>query len=210
MLAPTLFGAKVQADIAGIVAAAFDRMRREMDIEVVGTGVDWPDPVGIFDRLWTARGGAYHGLSGEDLAKLEPGYARLVERSRSITLADHLRALQDRAAFNRRAEESFRDFDLLVTPMVPIDPFAAGDDGPPGMDLSAPVPWARWTPFSYPFNITGQPAASIPCGWSEAGLPVGLQVVGRRFDDALVLRFCAAWERLFDWRSRRPAVFAGA
>jgi aspartyl-tRNA(Asn)/glutamyl-tRNA(Gln) amidotransferase subunit A len=71
------------------------------------------------------------------------------------------------------------------------------------------VPWARWTPFSYPFNITGHPAASIPCGWSLAGLPVGLQVVGPRFADARVLQFCAAWERAFDWRSRRPAIFAG-
>ena len=210
VLAPTLFGVPVQRDIAACVAAAFDRMRREMDIEVVATSLDWPDPVDIFDRLWTARGGAYHGLAAGDLAKLDPGFARLIERSRAITLADHLATLQDRAVFNRREEESFRDFDLLVTPMVPIDPFAAEADGPPGMDLSVPVPWARWTPFSAPFNITGQPAASIPGGWSEAGLPVGLQVIGARFQDARVLRFCAAWERLFDWRARRPGVFAGA
>jgi len=209
VLAPTLFGVVVQADIAACVAAAFERMRREMDIEIVGTSLDWPDPIGIFDRLWTARGAAYHGLGAGDLAKLDPGFARLIERSRAITLADHMITLQDRAAFNRRAEESFRDFDLLVTPMVPIDPFAAEADGPPDMDLGAPVPWARWTPFSYPFNITGQPAASIPGGWSKAGLPVGLQVVGPRFADARVLRFCAAWERLFDWRGHRPAVFAG-
>jgi len=210
VLAPTLFGVAVQADIAACVAAAFARMRGEMDIEVVGTGVDWPDPIGIFDRLWTARGGAYQALPPADLAKLDPGFARLIGRSRAITLAEHLRTLQDRAVFNCLAEESFREFDLLVTPMVPIDPFAAEADGPQDMDQSAPVPWARWTPFSYPFNITGQPAASIPCGWSKAGLPVGLQVIGPRFEDARVLQFCAAWERLFDWRSRRPAVFAGA
>jgi aspartyl-tRNA(Asn)/glutamyl-tRNA(Gln) amidotransferase subunit A len=210
VLAPTLFGLAVQPDIAACVAAAYGRMRREMDIDVVGTSLDWPDPIGIFDRLWTARGGAYHSLGAGDLARLDPGFARLIERSRAITIAEHLRTLQDRAAFNRRAEESFRDFDLLVTPMVPIDPFAAEADGPPDMDLSTPVPWARWTPFSAPFNITGQPAASIPCGWSNAGFPVGLQVIGPRFHDARVLQFCAAWERLFDWRSRRPAVFAGA
>lgn len=210
VLAPTLFGVRVQPDIAACIAAAFDRLRGGLDIEVVGTSLDWPDPIGLFDRLWTARGGAYDGLPAEDLAKLDPGYARLIARSRAITIADHLRTLQERAAFNRRAEETFRDVDLVVTPMVPIDPFAAEADGPPDMDLSAPVPWARWTPFSYPFNLTGQPAASIPCGWSDAGLPVGLQVIGPRFSEARVLAFCAAWERLFDGRGRRPAVFAGA
>ena len=109
---------------------------------------------------WTARGGAYHALGAGDLARLDPGFARLIERSRAITIADHLRTLQDRAAFNRRAEESFRDFDILVTPMVPIDPFAAEADGPPDMDPAVPGPWERWTPFSYPFDITGQPAFS--------------------------------------------------
>ena len=210
VLAPTLFGARVQEDIAACVAGAFERIHREMDVHIVGASLDWPDPVSVFERLWTARGGAYWSLPAADLARLDPGFARLVERSRAITLADHLRALQDRSSFSRLAEESFRDFDLLVMPMVPIDPFAAEDDGPPDMDLSTPVPWARWTPFSYPFNITGQPAASIPCGWSKAGLPVGLQVIGPRFADARVLQFCAAWERLFDGRGRRPAVFAGA
>ena len=92
--------------------------------------------------------------------------------------------------------------------MVPIEPFAAEAEGPAGMDPAPPVPWARWTPFSHPFNVTGQPAASVPCGWTRAGLPVGLQVVGRRFDEAAVLRFCADWERVFDWRARRPVVFA--
>jgi aspartyl-tRNA(Asn)/glutamyl-tRNA(Gln) amidotransferase subunit A len=72
------------------------------------------------------------------------------------------------------------------------------------------VPWARWTPFSYPFNLTGQPAAAVPCGWTATGLPVGWQVVGARFDDLGVLQFCRHWERRFDWRARRPRVHAGA
>ena len=94
--------------------------------------------------------------------------------------------------------------------MVPIEPFAAEADGPADMDGAPPVPWARWTPFSHPFNVTGQPAASVPCGWTNSGLPVGLQVVGARFDEQRVLQFCAAWERVFDTASRRPQVFAGA
>ncbi len=207
-LAPTLFGVPVQADIARCVDEAFARIRRELPVEVVATSLDWPDPMSIFDRLWTARGGAYQKLSAADRARLDPGYARLIGRAASITAGDHLAALQDRATFSRRVAESFRDFDLVVTPMMPIDPFAAEADGPPDMDPDTPVPWARWTPFSVPFNVTGQPAASVPCGWSKAGLPVGLQVIGPRFADETVLRFCAAWEKVFDRSARRPAVFA--
>lgn len=200
---------KVQADIAACVARAFATIRASLAVRVVGEAVDWPDPVSIFDRLWTARGGAYHDLPPDQLALLDPGYRRLVERSRAHTIEDHLAALQDRAVFSRRVSETFRDCDLVVAPMMPIDPFAAEADGPPDMDEEAPVPWARWTPFSVPFNVTGHPAASVPCGWSDAGLPVGLQVIGPRFADANVLRFCAAWEKAFDWRRRRPAVYAG-
>lgn len=208
--APTLFGCAVQPDIAACVAGAFEEIERSLAVEVVDGRLDWPDPIATFEALWTARGSLYKDIRPEDKARLDPGFARMIDLSAKISVDDQLRALQARARFCRTVAESFADFDILVMPMVPIDPFAAESDGPADMDPSPAVPWARWTPFSYPFNLTGQPAASIPCGWSRAGLPVGLQVIGRRFDDATVLQFCAAWEKRFDWRSRRPGVFAGA
>ncbi len=208
-LAPTLFGESVEPAVAACVAEAFRRIGGMYGIEIVTPSLPWKNPIDLFDRLWVARGAPRIGLSDTDKAKLDPGLARLVDRAGALTLAGHLQALQDRAAFCRAVSRSFNDFDLLVTPMVPISPFAAESDGPQQMDEAPPVPWARWTPFSYPFNITGQPAASLPCGWTPDGHPVALQVIGRRFDDAGVLRFCAAWERAFDWRARRPGVFAG-
>lgn len=60
--------------------------------------------------------------------------------------------------------------------------------------------------YTYPFNVTGQPAASVPCGWTDDGLPVGLQIVGRRFDEATVLRAAAAFEEAFPWAGRRPPI----
>ena len=84
-------------------------------------------------------------------------------------------------------------FDLLLTPTLPLPAFAVGRNTPEhgayGED------WTRWTPFTYPFNITEQPAVSVPCGLTAAGLPAGLQIVGAFGKDALVLRAAAAFEQ---------------
>jgi aspartyl-tRNA(Asn)/glutamyl-tRNA(Gln) amidotransferase subunit A len=64
--------------------------------------------------------------------------------------------------------------------------------------------WVNWTPFTYPFNLTQQPAASVPCGFTQAGLPAGLQVVGSMFDDRTVLKVCAAYEAQTKFYKMRP------
>lgn len=88
-------------------------------------------------------------------------------------------------------------YDLLLTPTMPIAAFEAGREVPPG----SPSPrWMSWTPFTYPFNMTQQPAASLPCGLTSGGLPVGLQVVGARHADALVMAACAAYEKARPWQ----------
>ena len=82
-------------------------------------------------------------------------------------------------------------YDLLLTPTMPIAAFEAGLESPPHL---AGERWTSWAGFSYPFNMTQQPAASVPCGFTGAGLPVGLQVVGPRHSDARVLAACRAFE----------------
>jgi aspartyl-tRNA(Asn)/glutamyl-tRNA(Gln) amidotransferase subunit A len=210
--APSLFGKPVAASVRQCVDRAIGRMRSELPVEIVDRQPDWEDPIDAFEALWTARGSLYLDLDESAKGRLDPGFARMVARSSALGVAGHLRALQRRAGFCRTVAEWFaaERFDLLLLPMVPIEPFAAEDDGPPDMDPAPAVPWTRWTPFSYPFNLTGQPAASVPCGWTDTGLPVGLQVVGRRFDDLAVLQFCHGWERRFDWQARLPRVHAGA
>ena len=74
----------------------------------------------------------------------------------------------------------------------------------PGTIDGAPTTYLGWTGFTYPFNVTGQPAATIPCGFARDGLPVALQFVGRWHDDATVLRAAAAWEDRFPWHARPP------
>jgi aspartyl-tRNA(Asn)/glutamyl-tRNA(Gln) amidotransferase subunit A len=84
-----------------------------------------------------------------------------------------------------------RRYDLLITPSVAVPALRVGTD------VNDPVrekEWIDWTPFSFPFNMTRQPAASVPCGLTRSGLPIGLHIVGRLYDDALVLRAARAFE----------------
>ena len=93
---------------------------------------------------------------------------------------------------NAVANAFLEEYDLLLTPMMPIAAFEAGHEVPPGSGMPR---WPLWSPFSYPFNLTQQPAATIPCGLTGTGLPVGLQIVGPLFGERLVLRASAAYER---------------
>jgi aspartyl-tRNA(Asn)/glutamyl-tRNA(Gln) amidotransferase subunit A len=111
----------------------------------------------------------------------------------------------------------FEDWDLLLMPTMPGTAFAADAEVPPGGEADAPLPWVTWTPYTYPFNITGQPAISIPCGLAPGDLPVGLQIVGPWAHDGRVLDFAESCERALGplgedrvapWR-RHPAAGAG-
>ena len=111
----------------------------------------------------------------------------------------------------KRAVEAMRRFmeryDLLLTPTAPLLPFAIDREGP-GVIAGQPVEDDCWMPAMFPFNLTGQPAASVPAGWSAGGLPAGLQIVGRHLADATVLRAAAAYEQARPWAHRRPPVMA--
>jgi aspartyl-tRNA(Asn)/glutamyl-tRNA(Gln) amidotransferase subunit A len=96
-----------------------------------------------------------------------------------------------------------REYDLLVTPTLPITAFPTGSDAP--ADSGSPD-WTSWTPYTYPFNLTQQPALSLPCGLTAAGLPVGLQIVGPRHSDALVLRAGRAYEAATSWSALLPTL----
>ena len=90
-------------------------------------------------------------------------------------------------------------------PTMPITAFAAEAEVPPGGEAQAPLPWITWTPYTYPFNISGQPAVSVPCGLTPAGLPVGLQIVGPWAHDERVLAFASRCET-GAWPHRGPSA----
>src|SRR3989442_1345125 len=123
---------------------------------------------------------------------------------------DYVKALRGnvkglRVAWWEHPRVFFAKSDPLLTPTIACPPFPVGLDNPTEI-AGKPVDAYAWIPFTYPFNMTGQPASSVPCGFTKDGLPIGLQIVGRRFDDATVLRASAAFERARPWAQHRPVL----
>jgi aspartyl-tRNA(Asn)/glutamyl-tRNA(Gln) amidotransferase subunit A len=111
----------------------------------------------------------------------------------------------DRLAWGDHPRRLFDKYDLLLTPTIACPPFKVGLDNPTEI-AGTPVEPYDWIPFTFPFNMTGHPGASVPCGFTSDNLPIGLQIVGRRLEDATVLRASAAFERLQPWAHRKPPV----
>ena len=101
----------------------------------------------------------------------------------------------------------FRTYDLLLTPTIACVPFGHGIQGPELIEGKKAAPF-QWITFTYQFNMTGQPAATVPAGFTKDGLPIGLQIVGRHLDDALVLRAAAAYEAAAPWKDKWPPMLA--
>jgi len=198
---PSLGYAKVDPEIAGSVAEAAKQF------EALGAIVEEIDA--IFDSprdalftLWAA--GAAKLLAGfpaDRRGMIDPGLAATAAEGERISAVGYLGADLVRTSLGLQMAEFHRKYDLLLTPMMPVPAL------PVGQDLNDPATerhWIDWSPLSYPFNMTRQPAASIPCGLAHAGLPVGLQIVGPLYGDERVLRAARAFE--MTQPERRPPL----
>jgi len=134
---------------------------------------------------------------------LDPGLHHCFEDSLDITVDQMLDGQNARVALGLAMNRFHRQYDLLVTPSLAVPAFPLGRLDPDGREDRN---WLGWTPFSYPFNFTQQPAATVPCGFTASGLPIGLQIVGPMHDDALVLRAARAFEQARPWDGKRPAL----
>ncbi len=114
-------------------------------------------------------------------------------------------AMVQRKAVNNKMWRFMRKYDLLLTPTLAVPPFEVGIQGPTVIDGKQVEPF-EWLHFTYPLNLTGQPAATAPAGWTDDGLPVGLQIIGRHLGDAMVLRASACFEAARPWKHRWPAL----
>jgi aspartyl-tRNA(Asn)/glutamyl-tRNA(Gln) amidotransferase subunit A len=187
---PDLGYAKVDAEIAACVAAAAKQFEA-LGAHVEQIGKIFESPREALLTLWGA--GAARIVAGIPAAKLkqcDPGFVAVCEAGAKIGAVDYLGADLQRTALGRTMGAFHEKYDLLLTPMMPVPALPVGED------LNSPDDkhWVDWSPFSYPFNMTRQPAASIPCGLTSNGLPIGLQIVGPLHADARVLRAARAFE----------------
>ena len=164
-----------------------------------------------FDSWWTLFVAASYAGSG-DLLRSHPGdltwYVRdVLEAGAKVTGTEYNEALGQRDVLIAQFGDEFEQFDLLMSPTmpvtaIPVDSFPEEVGGRPAY----PNPQYGFHPFTYPINTIGHPAASVPCGFSSDGMPIGLHIIGRKGDEETVFAASAAFERARPWAQHTPPV----
>ena len=185
------------------IAEAAARAFSELGLTVEDASPDLGDPGSVLRVLYGgAQAGAHAARSPEQKTQMDPELVAYAEAAANLSVVEYLRAVGARQAMVDSLRRFFERYDLLLTPTLSLPAFPLGLVGPRQV-AGREVTHLGWT-LCYPFNYSGQPAISVPAGWTSSGLPVGLQIVGRRLEDALVLRAAAAFEALRPWAARRP------
>ncbi len=202
---PDLGHARVDPEVAALVAAAARRFA-ELGATVEEVPIPWgPQGPELVRLFWPAHLTRLAARLPEWEDRMDPGLVACIRAGQRVTIDDYQLARERKIAYVAAIHRWFEDWDLLLTPAVSVAAFPAERLIPahwPQQDWD----WVQWAEFSYPFNMSWNPAASVPCGFTEAGLPVGLQVVGQRFDDLSVLPAAAAFEQAQPWAGHRPAL----
>jgi len=185
--------AQVEPEVAAICLAAAHRFE---DLGARVELIEGPlheDPLWITNHIWFAAFlNITRNMDAATIGRLDPMLQGMLERARGLSTSQLLAAHSAREEVAQQLCHLHRDYDLLLTPSMPQTAFSVGQFNPWGSDL--PEDWIRWSSFTYPFNQSQQPAASCPCGVDSQGLPVGLQIVGPKYADLLVLQAAKAFE----------------
>jgi aspartyl-tRNA(Asn)/glutamyl-tRNA(Gln) amidotransferase subunit A len=198
--------ARVDPEVAELVRAAALRFAD-------GAGVMMEDVVPEWGRLgpelgrdfWAAHMSRMVPRLEQWEAKMDPGLVACIRSGSTISVPQYLALKERKHAYIADIHKFFTQWDFLITPTVSVAAFPAERLMPehwPQHDWD----WLQWAEFSYPFNMSWNPAATVPCGFTKAGLPVGMQIVGRRFDDLGVLQASRAFERIQPWADKKPAI----
>jgi aspartyl-tRNA(Asn)/glutamyl-tRNA(Gln) amidotransferase subunit A len=196
------FADVVDPDVAALCARAVKGFR-ELGCRVDEVEPRWPSPREAWEQIFCGGIAARMASFRERRGEIDPGLLQIIESTLRNGPLRYVQGWFERLAWWQHPRAFFDKYDLLLTPTVACPPFRTGLDNPADI-AGRPIPPYGWIPFTYPFNLTGQPAASVPCGFTRDGVPVGLQIVGRRFDDVGVLRASAAFERARPWQAHRP------
>jgi aspartyl-tRNA(Asn)/glutamyl-tRNA(Gln) amidotransferase subunit A len=193
----------VDREVDALVAEA-GPILADAGAEVIDESPIWPvDPFEPFKVFWeTGCVAIVDGFEPEKHVLLDPLLLSVAVSGRATSLAAYSRAQEQRMAIAVAAKAFFNRFDLLVGPVMPVPPYAVRRYVPEGF---ADEDW-RWCPYTYPWNMTGQPAVSVPIGFTASGLPVGVQIIGWMGSEAQLLRAAAVIERSRPLHLRRPPL----
>ncbi len=201
---PNLGYVDVDPEVEAAVAEAV-RVFEQLGAEVVRVDPGFSDPLAAFGHLfYGGAANAMRDLGPKKRELMDPALVSVAERAAKLSMLDYMGAVNESMALRERMANFHQKYDLLLTPALPITAFKTGREVPEDWPHTR---WPTWTPFTYPFNMTGQPGLSVPCGFDNQGLPIGLQLVGARFNDALVLRAGHAYQQTAPLTARRPPLF---
>jgi aspartyl-tRNA(Asn)/glutamyl-tRNA(Gln) amidotransferase subunit A len=204
---PNLDTLRVDPDVAAVVRDAVRTFETlGCKVEEVKTG--FADTHQMIRMMWNAHeAGNYARYLPEFRDRMDPGLVASIEDGERYSVVDYIDMRGQKLAYWDSVRPLFERFDLLLTPSLSVAAFPCGRINPEHWPQPSNLwDWLGWASFSYPFNFTGQPAATVPAGFTPVGLPVGLQIVGRRFADLTVLQASAAFEEARPWAAKHPSL----
>jgi aspartyl-tRNA(Asn)/glutamyl-tRNA(Gln) amidotransferase subunit A len=206
---PDLGYAPVDPEVRAICEAAAKRFADAGAIvEEATPGFASPAADGTFMGVAAANDAVWLTdlLTDDDRAMIDEPAKFFLDYGRKLSGMDVVRANQRRMRLWATMREFHKTYDLLLSPVMSCTAFPIGQ--PPAKIGGQAIPPMGWMGFTQPFNLNGAPAASVPCGFDSKGLPVGLQIVGRAYEDSVVLRAARAFEQIAPWAERKPKAFA--
>jgi amidase len=196
----------VDKEVKNIAEKAVNRLA-ELGGEVT---LDQPDYSGLREVIQITRAWRMATLYGEALKKwrpqMNPNLVANIEQGLKLSAAEIGRAEKNRTLIYQRVHQFFEKYHLLITPTVAIPPFPVEIPYPKEINGQPMNDYTDWFILTYAISITGHPAISVPCGFTAAGFPVGLQIIGRRLAEDTVLRAAAAFETIAPWQAHKPPV----
>ena len=201
---PTLGYAQPEPEIVALCEAAGRRFEAlGCEVELVEDALG-EDPVEVWmAEFYGGIGTKLKGLMTERPEELDPAVVTTLSGGLDRSMVEFFTQVFARYDFREKMRRFFERYDLLLSPTLPCAAFDVGHDTPPGLGARNIVSWVYYT---YPFNLTGQPAASIPAGFTAEGLPVGLQMVAGINREVDILRAAAAFEEAAPWADRKPPL----
>lgn len=202
---PSLGGARVQRDVSTVVEQAVKTF------EDIGHSIEiWQEKLPPTDNAWSKLMiyelyALVHEQFDDIRGEMGRTLVKFLDQAKKLSVNDIIDIQVTRAELNNTLEDFFTRFDLMLTPTMPTEPYAA--EGPPPAEIDGhPISLLDAVAFTYPFNLSGHPAATVRAGLTVNGLPAGLQIIGPKYRDELVLQAAYAYEQKRPWNDEWPAL----